>query len=110
MCTELTEMNLDRDSFDLICSGQKKIEVRVNDTKRKAIKPGWRILFKHGNDIVMTRVVRITSYRTFDEMLSNESLNSLNPGKSYEEQSVLLRKIYPSEREQLGVLAIEVEL
>lgn len=39
------EMNLNRQPFDMIKSGRKTIELRLNDEKRKNIMAGDRISF-----------------------------------------------------------------
>ena len=96
--------------FDLIASGSKTTEVRVNDSSRKKIKVGSFIRFRCQGDEVLTRVTRIARYATFEMMLDREDLTSVNPMASREQQLANIRQIYPAEREALGVLAIGIEL
>ncbi len=104
------EMGIYKRYFDLIASGSKTTEIRVNDSSRKKIKTGSLIRFRCQDDEVLTRVTRITRYATFEEMLDHEELASVNPLATREEQLASIRQIYPPEREALGVLAIGIEL
>lgn len=55
----------------------------------------------------MTRIAR---YVSFDEMFDHESVASVNPHATRDEQLANIRQIYPPEREALGVVAIGIEL
>ena len=101
------EMGIYKRYFDLIASGRKTTEIRVNDSSRKKIKEGSLIRFRCQGDEVLTRVAR---YATFDEMFDHEQVASVNPLATREEQLVNIRQIYPPEREALGVVAIGIEL
>lgn len=103
-------MKLDRCFFDLIASGRKTIEIRVNDAKRKELVEGSLIRFHCADNEVLTRVTRITHYVDFDVMLDHEEIASINPLVTREEQLAELRRIYSAEREAFGVLAIGVTL
>jgi ASC-1-like (ASCH) protein len=104
------EMGIYKRYFDLIASGSKTTEIRVNDSSRKKIKPGSLIRFRCQGDEVLTRVTRIARYPTFETMLDHEDLASVNPLATREEQLANIRQIYPPEREALGVIAIGIEL
>ncbi|HEX6402020.1 MAG TPA: ASCH domain-containing protein [Pseudonocardiaceae bacterium] len=104
------EMGIYKRYFDLIASGRKTTEVRVNDSSRKKIKKGSLIRFRCQGDQVLTRVTRVTRYTTFDEMFDHEKIASVNPLATREEQLANIRQIYPPEREALGVVAIGIEL
>jgi ASC-1-like (ASCH) protein len=96
--------------FDLIVTGRKTTEVRVNDSSRKKIKEGSLIRFRCQGDEVLTRVTRVSHYVSFEEMLDHESVTSVNPLATRDEQLANIRQIYPPEREALGVVAIGIEL
>ena len=85
------EMGIYKRYFDLIASGCKTTEVRVNDSSRKKIKKGSLIRFRCQGEQVLTRVTRVTRYTTFDEMFEHPP-------------------DLPPEREALGVVAIGIEL
>lgn len=96
--------------FDLIATGRKTTEIRVNDSSRKNIKPGSLIRFRCRGEEVLTRVTRVVRYIDFDAMFDAESVASVNPLATREEQLANIRQIYPPEREALGVVAIGIEL
>lgn len=104
------EMGIYRRYFDLIASGRKTTEIRVNDSSRRKIKEGSLIRFRCREEEVLTRVTRIARYASFEEMFDHESVASVNPTATREEQLANVRQIYPPERETLGVLAIGIEL
>jgi ASC-1-like (ASCH) protein len=104
------EMGIYKRYFDLIAAGRKTIEIRVNDSGRKKIKEGSLIRFRCQGDHVLTRVTRVARYASFDEMFAHESVASVNPLATREDQLANIRQIYPPEREALGVVAIGIEL
>lgn len=104
------EMGIYKRYFDLIATGRKTVEIRVNDSSRKKIKEGSLIRFRCQGDEVLTRVTRVGRYASFDEMFDRESVASVNPLATREEQLANIRQIYPPEREALGVVAIGIEL
>lgn len=104
------QMNLYRRYFDLVASGRKTIEVRVQYPNLRNLKAGDHIRFVCGRDDALTRVVRVARYNTFEEMLDTEGPERVNPDSPRDQQLANIRRIYGPEKEALGVLAIEVEL
>lgn len=104
------DMGIYKRYFDLIATGRKTTEIRVNDSSRKKIKVGSLIRFRCQGDEVVTRVTRVARYATFDEMFDHETVASVNPLATRDEQLANIRQIYPPEREALGVVAIGIEL
>ncbi|BBB00445.1 hypothetical protein RVR_7512 [Actinacidiphila reveromycinica] len=104
------EMGIYKRYFDLIATGRKTTEIRVNDSSRRKIKEGSMIRFRCQGDEVLTRVVRVARYDTFEEMFDHEDVASVNPLATRDEQLANIRQIYPPEREALGVVALSVEL
>ena len=104
------EMGIYKRYFDLIASGRKTTEIRVNDSSRKNIKEGSLIRFRCQGDQALTRVTRVARYADFDAMFDRESVASVNPLATRAEQLANIRQIYPPEREALGVVAIGIEL
>jgi ASC-1-like (ASCH) protein len=104
------EMGIYKRYFDLIATGRKTTEIRVNDSSRKKIKEGSLIRFLCQGDDILTRVTRVARYASFDEMFDKESVASVNPLATRDEQLANIRQIYPPEREGLGVVAIGIEL
>lgn len=104
------EMNLYRHYFDLVADGRKTIEVRVQYPNLRNLTAGDHIRFVCGRDDALTRVKRVTRYRTFEEMLDAEGPEKVNPTSPRDQQLANIRRIYGPEKEALGVLAIEIEL
>ncbi|MFL6140346.1 MAG: ASCH domain-containing protein [Labedaea sp.] len=104
------EMGIYKRYFDLITTGRKTTEIRVNDSSRRKIKEGSLIRFRCQGDQVLTRVTRVARYDTFDEMFDHEEVASVNPLATRDEQLANVRQIYPPEREALGVVALGIEL
>ncbi|GAA3419357.1 ASCH domain-containing protein [Streptosporangium vulgare] len=102
-------MNLYRRYFDLVASGRKTIEVRVQYANLRNLAAGQYIRFACGTDECLTRVVRVARYTSFDEMLDIEGPANVNPDSPREEQLANIRRIYNPEKEALGVLAIQIE-
>lgn len=104
------EMGIYKRYFDLIATGRKTTEIRVNDSSRRNIKPGSLIRFNCQGDNVLTRVTKVNRYTSFEEMFDHEPVTSVNPTATREDQLANIRQIYPPEREALGVVAIGIEL
>ncbi len=104
------EMGIYKRYFDLIATGRKTTEIRVNDSSRRKITEGSLIRFRCRQEEVLTRVTRVARYASFEEMFDHESVASVNPTATRQEQLTNVRQIYPPEREALGVLAIGIEL
>ncbi|WP_369405788.1 ASCH domain-containing protein, partial [Streptacidiphilus anmyonensis] len=102
-------MNLYRCYFDLVASGRKTIEVRVQYDNLRRLEAGQYIRFACGKDECLTKVVRVARYSSFEEMLDTEGPANVNPDSPRDEQLTNIRKIYGPEKEALGVLAIQIE-
>jgi ASC-1-like (ASCH) protein len=104
------EMGIYKRYFDLIASGRKTTEIRVDDSSRKRLKTGDLLRFTCRDEEVLTRITRIARYADFEEMFEHEPVSSVNPTASKSDQLRNIREIYPPEREALGVVAIGIEL
>lgn len=105
-------LNIRKPYLELVAKGIKTVEVRVGYPSMRKIQPGQDLEFISGNDTVMTRVKRVIEYSSFEDMLTREDPISIGGelGESKDELLSVIRGIYPPEKEQLGVLAIEIEL
>lgn len=107
---DVHEMRIYRSYFDLIISGRKTTEIRVNDARRSTITEGSLIRFRCEGDGALVRVTRVAHYTDFDAMFATETVDAVNPLATREQQLAAIRQIYPPEREALGVVAIGIEL
>lgn len=92
--------------LDLILAKKKSVEVRVCYPSLKKLKTGNTILFNRKHPF---KIKRISKYKNFRDLLENENPDKIHPGKTKEELLEELKRLYPPEKETLGVMAIEVE-
>lgn len=102
--------------FDLIQSGRKTVEGRLNKGTFAKVNPGDIIEFtKTGTQqTIIVKVVDIKKYATFEEMFGNggETVESALPGiESVTNAVELYHKIYPPElTKKHGVIAVHIQL
>ena len=107
------QMKLNPSPFELIKSGHKTVEMRLNDEKRGRIKIGDEIEFsnRENGEKMLTRVVNLTKFKNFCELyvhfdkcvlgyLENEDANPCHMSKYYPQEDI----------DKHGVLAIEITL
>ena len=111
----LHSMKLNPEPFNMIKLGQKTIELRLNDGKRKKINVEDTIEFVNQitSEKILTKVINIYIFKSFDELYNNldlyrcgytkENINTATPSD--------MEKYYSAEKQnKYGVLGIEVEL
>jgi ASC-1-like (ASCH) protein len=103
------EMPIYKRYFDLIASGRKTVEVHVAYPSNQRLQPGQLIRFTCRGEQCLTRITRVARYTSFEEMFDHENFAAVNPTASRAEQLANIRLIYPTEKEALGVIAIEVQ-
>jgi len=108
-------MGLYDQPFELMASGEKTVEVRLNDRKRRQLAVGDFITFnKLTNPLedVTVRVKELTHFPTFAEMYRSIPLKAMGSnGDTVEEMLEKTYAIYPPKKEkEWGTVAIEVEL
>lgn len=107
------EMRLHNEPFELIKSGSKTIEIRLNDEKRCLIKENDIIIFKNRitKEIIKTKVVKIHNYPSFEELYKHFDKISLGYKENAIADSSDMEQYYPKEeQEKYGVLGIEIQL
>ena len=108
------KMNLNPEPFEMIRTGQKTIELRLNDEKRQKIKVGDMIEFTQtetGQKLI-TEVITLHRFDTFTELY--QELPLLKCG--YTEADIATAKpedmdLYytPEKQKKYGVLGIELK-
>lgn len=107
------EMKLKPSPFYAMKKGLKKIEMRLNDEKRKGIKIGDEIEFtnQETNEKILTRVVNLTLFKDFYELYSHFDKALLGYEKDQVAHYTDMSQYYKeAEIEKYGTLAIEIEL
>ena len=107
-------MKLRREPFDKIARGEKTIELRLLDEKRRTISTGDTIVFTCADDAgcsLHTRVVALHVFADFDELYRN--LPHDKCGYSYGDVASHhdMEQYYSlDEQARYGVIGIELEL
>ena len=104
-------MRLVNFAFKAIKSGEKDIEIRLNDEKRQKIKIGDTIEFTNLDTLETIKVVvtNLYKYKTFDELFNNFSNKRL--GLKETDTSLIMDDFYSKEEQnKYGVLGIEIKL
>ena len=109
------EMKLQPEYFNYILNGTKRIEIRLNDDKRKQIKVGDTIrFFKEPDlkDFFDTTVTDLLRYDSFDDMVKELGIEVLADKNMTKEELInSLEVFYTKEKQkELGVLCIKFEL
>ena len=109
------KLNFQKKYFNLIASGEKVYEGRLNDEKRKLINIGDEIIFyKEPEKVESIKAVVLDrwTFKTFDDMadaLDKSKLGFKNNSK--QEMIDVYRKIYNLEREQkYGVVIFHIKV
>ena len=104
-------MKLMDDPFKRIISGDKSIEIRLYDEKRRQIKEGDIIEFRNmdTDETLNVKVIRLYVFNTFNELFNN--IDSSKFGYDIETLNNLIYKIYTKEEEkEYGVVGIEIKV
>ena len=109
---ETHKMSLKTEPFFRIREGEKRVELRLLDGKRKKIRVGDRIIFTHtenDEETVCARVIGLHKYRCFNDMLSDFSCQSLGIPAGTENLDQLMLSYYSkAEIQTFGALAIRL--
>lgn len=109
------EMRLRPLPFGQIASGQKTIEARLFDEKRRLVQLGDTIQFINtdSNETFEARVVGLLRYASFEEMFAHQDPRHFGFQASDDARAAaaMMRAYYSEEDEaRYGVLGIELEL
>ncbi|MHB1316881.1 MAG: ASCH domain-containing protein [Minisyncoccota bacterium] len=105
------QMKLQPNPFFQVKSGQKTIEVRLNDEKRQQMKVGDKIEFSlatnHNKKITM-KILELIYFSTFSELFGTYSLEDF--GATTRDELFDVYKYYTKEDElKYGVVGIRLE-
>ena len=108
-------MKLNPKYFEYMKNGTKRVEIRLNDEKRKDLKIGDEIVFQKEpelKDEVSTQIVNIIIKRNFKELIEELDVSEYSD-KSESEGKFLndLYKFYTKEQEEkYGVVGIQIKI
>ena len=108
-------MKLEKEYFEYIKYGTKRIEIRLNDEKRRNISIGDTIKFTNistPNEKINTEVSGLLQYDTFENLIDDIDIKLLCDEKISKKQLLnILRKFYNEDQEKrYGVLGIKINI
>ncbi|MBQ5398417.1 MAG: DUF3850 domain-containing protein [Ruminococcus sp.] len=109
------KMNLNPEPFEMIRSGQKTIELRLNDEKRQIIKVGDRIEFtqtKTGEKLI-AEVIALHKFDSFAELYQKLPLLKCGYTKAAKDTAKpedMDLYYTPKQQNKYGVLGIEIKV
>lgn len=109
-------MQLNPRPFELIASGEKTIELRLNDPKRQAIRVGDLIVFTNASnedEKLTTRVIALHSFANFAQLYAGIPLEKCgySPAELATASPKDMEAYYtPAQQAQYGVLGIEIQV
>ncbi len=106
-------MRLNSKPFDSIKNGQKNIEMRLYDEKRKLIKPNDIIIFhnKDNGERLWCRVIQLHKFDNFEQLYKNFDKKQLGYQENEASSPKDMEEYYSKEEQALyGVVGIEVKL
>ena len=107
------EMRLHNSPFNLIKSGTKTIELRLNDEKRSLIKIGDKIEFTNRitEEKIVVEVINLHKYDSFVELYKHFDKVSMGYDEDEEADPKDMEQYYSKEeQDKYGVLGIEIKL
>jgi len=106
-------MGLQSIYFNFMKNGTKRIELRLNDSKRQQINIGDEIHFVCGTQFLLAKVKGKIYFDTFKDLfdfLGHDMTLVASKDTSEEEMLRVMEKFYPLEKQhQLGVVGLVIE-
>ena len=115
MIKNSAEMHLADLSFEQIKNGQKTIEVRLFDDKRKNLKVGEHIAFYRldGSEFIVAKIISLIHEPTFKQFFALPNVLQKAGFADYsidDAVNCMYRYYYANQEAQYGVLGIEIEV
>lgn len=111
---KIVNMSLYNENFDYIKNGTKRIEIRLNDEKRKLICIGDYIEFENldTKEKLMVRVVALLNYENIENLINDYKIELLlDKGVTKEELVNIFNNIYSNEEQnKYKILGIKFEI
>ena len=108
-------MKLNPKYFEYVKNGTKRVEVRLNDEKRKSMKVGDTIIFQKEPELkeeINTQIVNLIVKRNFKELIRNLDVSEYSDKSESEEK--FLKDLYmfytKNQVEKYGVVGIQIKI
>lgn len=114
LASAVMEMRLTEKLFALMMNGEKTVEIRLNDEKRRRLKVGDNIIFVRSDDNaarILAQVTALKRFAGFAELFSSELFSQTGcAGMTVEQAVESMYGYYTREQEQkYGALAVTVK-
>ena len=108
-------MKLNPKYFEYMKNGTKRVEIRLNDEKRRNIKIGDEIIFQKEPELkeeISTQIVNLIVRRNFRELIKDLDVSEYSDKSESEEKFLKdLYRFYTKEQEEkYGVVGIQIEM
>ena len=108
-------MKLQKEYYDYIKDGTKRIEIRLNDEKRSKIKINDIIRFHlidNENEFIKVKVIGLLKYNNIINLINDHAMELLIKKDMTKEELInIFNNIYSVDKQQMyGVLGIRFEL
>lgn len=113
MSKTLHQMGLQSVYFNYMKNGTKRVELRLNDSKRQMIKVGDEIQFTCGGQFLLAKVKGKLFFATFKDLFEfiHHDMSLVASAETTEAEMLkVMEQFYPLEKQhQLGVVGLVVE-
>ena len=102
---------IDRDGFNDIKTGKKKVETRAATKKYVGIKAGDMVKIVCGKDSVEKKVKKVTIFKSIPDMLKKYKPNKINSKTETKEELEKMYHSFPDYKEKIkehGIIAMEL--
>lgn len=105
----MRKMWIKRPYYDAIMAGRKTLEVRVGYNSIRRLEIGELLQLETSQQSGVVQIKSIRVYDNFSDMIAAEPWRDIIPQANSEAHAVeFLRRIYPADKERLGVYVIEL--
>ena len=96
--------------LELIRTGEKTLEIRVGYNNIKKIHPGDQLKLISRTQSFVCHVDDVRTYQDFADLAEHEEMERALPGMDTDEALTQLRRIYPKDKEKLGVYVLDLKV
>jgi ASC-1-like (ASCH) protein len=103
---------INKDTFEMIRNGQKKIETRAYTVKYHEIKAGDTLVMSCDGEKFEKKVTKATCFLSISDLLATYPIEHINPTVHSEEELTKIYYSFPDYKEKIrdfGLLAFELE-
>lgn len=99
-----------KDIFDAVRDGRKKVETRAATVKYKNLQEGEPVSFSCGGESFEKKIAKVTHFGSFDALFKKYKPSDINPKMKTKEEIMNMCYSFPGYEEKIkefGIVAIE---